>query len=140
MFNFHTAWKHRKTSGFYVLMGYRNGMLIWNGLMLANRFKCCTSIFNIVCGLWTFHSAEFYLIRAGNKKYIPFVICIHCENFIFSYLNLKTVWETHCLYHDIQSKTNQLPRFLEKNQNLRLVFRLRMAQNFFLQWILLCFI
>ena len=53
-------------------MGFKNRTLISNGLMPANSsfFKCCTSIFNIMSGSWVFHSAEFYLIRAGNKKYL----------------------------------------------------------------------
>ena len=54
----------------YVLMGYRNRALIWNGLMLTNCsfFQCCSLIFNIMCCSWAFHSAFFYLIRAGKKN------------------------------------------------------------------------
>ena len=53
-------------------MGFKNRTLISNGLMPTNSsfFKRCTSIFNIMSGSWVFHSAEFYLIRAGNKKYL----------------------------------------------------------------------
>ena len=58
----------------FVLMGYRGGTLIWNGLMLTNSsfFKCWTEIVSIMFGSWSFQSAEFYLIRAGNKKWYTF--------------------------------------------------------------------
>ena len=39
-------------------------------------YKFCTSIFNIVCGPWPFHSAEFFVIRAGNKKWSTFYLYI----------------------------------------------------------------
>ena len=95
-------------------MGYRNGTLIWNGLMLTNSsfFKCCTSIFNIMCCSWAFHSAYFYLIRARKKIYL--VICIHCEKFIFSWMKIKMVLKTHFLSLNIQSKTRQVWRCSEK--------------------------
>ena len=121
MFYFHIYWKHQKICFFlfFFLMGYRNGILIWVGLMLTNSsfFKYCASIFNIMCGSWAFHSAKLYLIIAGNKNiYIPFITCIQCEKLIFSKVKLKMVWKTHFLSHNNQPETRQLWRFSKKSK------------------------
>ena len=102
----------------YVLMWYRNGASIWNWLMLTNIlfFKCCTSILNIMCGSCAFHSAEFYLIRAWNKKQYTLCYFYTLEKNNIFLMKLKMTWKTHCLSHNIQSKTRLLSRFLEKSK------------------------
>ena len=70
MFHFHTSWKHQKTSGFLCSDGVQKWIIDLK-LVNANKrfiFKCCTSILDIMYRSWAFHSAEFYLIRARNKK------------------------------------------------------------------------
>ena len=84
---------------------YRNGTLIWDGLMLRFLSVVYNSIFNIMSVSWAFRSAELDLIRAGNKNNIPLAISIHCEKLTFSLVKLKMVGKIHFLSHDIQSET-----------------------------------
>ena len=59
---------------------------------------------------------RFIWLELEIKNSISFVTCTYRGKFIFSYGKLKMVSRTHCLAHDIQSKTRELSRFLEKSK------------------------
>ena len=98
-----------------------NNSLIWIGIMLTkvNFFKCCTSIFNIMCGSWAFHSVEFYLGRVENEKQYTLLFAYIVKSSYFpyeNYMKLKMVWKTHYLPYDIQSYTRLLSKFFGKSK------------------------
>ena len=139
MFHFHTSWRQKKPV-FCVLMRYRNGTLIWNGLMLTNSsfFNGCTSIFNIIHGSWAFDFTDFCLIRAGNKKIICFLYLLWKVHVFLGETQNGMKNSLSASEYSIQNKITF--NVFRKILNLGLLFLLCMGQNFILQWLLLCFI